>query len=322
MLNPNQPALIAAPMDGITDVSMRALLASWSTFTYGVSEFVRVNHEPIPTKVFPREVPEIITPTSMPVQVQILGGHPDRMAETAHNAISAGAWGIDINFGCPAPTVNRNDGGASLLKNPTRIRDIVRAVRDRLPGHIPVSAKLRLGWESIDDVHLNAHMAEEGGASWITLHARTRTQVYKPPVFWPKIGQVKKELDIPVIANGDIWSLDDYRRCQDQTGCIHFMIGRGSMAYPALPRLIAREMGIYDGPTAAPSWESIFRHLVANIQANYKSGLDPSLLRIKQWMKIAHLYGDFPHFHQLKLTQTLEEFFEALGRLERELAAV
>ena len=99
-------------------------------------------------------------------------------------ACDAGALGIDINFGCPAPTVNSHDGGATLLKYPHRIREIVRAVRDAVPSDLPVSAKLRLGWESIDDIYENARMAADGGASWITIHARTRAQGYQPPVYW------------------------------------------------------------------------------------------------------------------------------------------
>src|SRR5687768_16633569 len=106
-------------MDGITDAPMRALQGATGAFTYAVTEFVRVSSQPIPAKVFRREVPELChgarTPTGLPVQVQILGGHPERMAKSALAACKAGAKAIDINFGCPAPTVNRHDGGASLL---------------------------------------------------------------------------------------------------------------------------------------------------------------------------------------------------------------
>ena len=117
MLNPDTPALILAPMQGVTDAPMRALQGEAGAFTFAISEFVRVNQEAVPKKVFLRYTPELLTdglsPTGLPVQVQLLGGDANRMAESAVIACEAGAQAIDINFGCPAPTVNRNDGGAT-----------------------------------------------------------------------------------------------------------------------------------------------------------------------------------------------------------------
>jgi tRNA-dihydrouridine synthase C len=183
--------------------------------------------------------------------VQLLGGDPERMALSAQVAVDCGARGIDINFGCPAPTVNRHDGGATLLKHPSRIREVVKAIRDALPPSIPVSAKLRLGWDNIDAIHENADMAAEGGANWLTIHARTRVQGYQPPVYWQPIGIVRERLGIPVIANGDIWTVDDLRRCREETGCIHYMLGRGSLADPYLSHAAARELGISSGSLTA-----------------------------------------------------------------------
>ena len=175
MLDLHLPALVLAPMDGVTDPTMRAFMGRLGAFSYAVSEFVRVSADPLPAKVFRREVPELLnggrTLTGMPVQVQILGGDPEKMALSARAAYAAGATAIDLNFGCPAPTVNRNDGGASLLRAPCRIRDIVRAVRDALPPEVPVSAKLRLGWDTIDAIRETSAMAAEGGAAWLTIHA-------------------------------------------------------------------------------------------------------------------------------------------------------
>jgi tRNA-dihydrouridine synthase C len=313
MLDPKTPALVLAPMDGITDAPMRALQGSTGAFTYTVSEFVRVSVQPIPRKVFVKEIPELlqggVTPSGLPVQVQLLGGDPGRMAASAATACKAGAKGIDINFGCPAPTVNRHDGGASLLNHPCRIREIVAAIREAVPPEIPVSAKLRLGWDSIDCIHENAAMTAEGGASWLTIHARTRVQGYSPPVYWKPIGQVRAALGLPVIANGDIWSFEDFLRCREETGCIHFMLGRCALANPALPHQVARELGIGATGPIDIDWSSLFNRLVALIGDQPKL----SLLRLKQWMKIAHLYGEFPYFHELKQTQTLEEFFEKLA---------
>ena len=316
MLDSKRPALILAPMDGITDAPMRALQGELGAFTFAVSEFIRVSQEPLPQKVFRREVPELLngslTPTGLPVQVQILGGHAGRMAATAMNAVKAGAKAIDINFGCPAPTVNRNDGGASLLNHPCRIREIVSAVREAVPIDIPVSAKVRLGWDRVDAIYPNAEMAAEGGASWLTIHARTRVQGYNPPVFWKPIGDVRNNLDIPVVANGDIWSLDDFRRCQDETGCIHYMLGRSALANPALPHEMARELGLPFAPTPTLAWVDLLRAL-ARWTAYYEDRVPArTVLRFKQWMNLAGRHGEFQGFDSVKRTATVAEFLTAL----------
>lgn len=319
MLSPLRPALVLAPMDGVTDAAMRDFQGEGGAFTYSVSEFVRVSVHALPPKVFRREVPEVTTSSrtrsGMPVQVQILGGDEERMALTALAAIRAGAQGIDINFGCPAPTVNRHDGGAALLRSPCRIRSVVAAVRTAVAAEFPVSAKLRLGWESTTDIHENAAMAAEGGASWLTIHARTKVQGYRPPVYWPEIGRVREALKIPIIANGDIWSLDDFRRCQDETGCQHFMIGRGALADPQLPFLISTALGLRSGPIPATDWVEIFSRSL-EINALYRVGSDSgSSRRLKQWMNLAHQRGNFPHFHELKEERTSSSLLQKLARL-------
>ncbi|MBL8040325.1 MAG: tRNA-dihydrouridine synthase family protein [Chthonomonas sp.] len=316
MITPDQPAIVLAPMDGITDAPMRELQARVGCFSYAVSEFIRVSVTALPPKVFQRAVPEVLTESStkseLPIQVQILGGDQGRMAISAANAVLAGANSIDINFGCPAPTVNRNDGGASLLRSPCRIREIVSAVRDAVPPHIAVSAKLRLGWDDVDDIHRNAEMAVAGGASWLTLHARTRIQGYQPPVFWPQVCQVRRAVGVPVIANGDIWSLNDFRRCQDETGCTHVMIGRGALANPALSYQIACELGSEKQNAWDGNWSMLFRQLV-DLNAEFSDRISArSLLRLKQWAKLANQYGTFPWFEAVKRAETIDQFFEAL----------
>ena len=314
MLDQNTPALVLAPMDGITDAPMRALQGATGAFTYAVSEFIRVSHEVLPIKVFRRHVPELdhegLTPTHLPVQVQILGGDPARMAKSAHRAWQAGAKAIDINFGCPAPTVNRNDGGASLLKFPCRIRAIVAAVRESLPDEVPVSAKLRLGWDCVESIHENTEMAAEGGASWITIHARTRLQGYAPPVYWKPVGKVRAALNLPIVANGDIWTLDDFRRCQDQTGCIHFMIGRSALANPELSAQIAQELGIARKHSPVQTnWIPLFQALIGYTSYYQDRVPDYTVKRLKQWLSIARNHGNFQHFDQIKKAETVEEFF-------------
>jgi tRNA-dihydrouridine synthase C len=303
-------------MDGITDAPMRALQGEAGAFSYAVSEFQRVSGDPLPGKVFRREVPEVghgcVTPTGLPVQVQILGGDPGRMAVSAQAAVRAGAMAIDINFGCPAPTVNRHDGGASLLKSPCRIRDIVSAVRDALPPEIPVSAKMRLGWDEIESIHENAAMAVAGGASWLTVHARTRAQGYKPPVYWEPLRKVREAIPIPLVANGDLWTREDFRRCREITGCVHFMIGRSAMADPSLSWAIAGELGLEVGPTPSLDWDRLLSRFVYWLDAYEQGYSTRPLERIKQWLSLAHRHGEFPLFDEIKRMKALDEVFDSL----------
>jgi tRNA-dihydrouridine synthase C len=320
MLQPHLPALILAPMEGVTDAPMRALQGETGDFSFAVSEFLRIHHGIPSRSVFCRHVPELqsggLTPTGLPVQVQVLGGDADRMAEAAAVAHEAGATALDINFGCPAPTVNRNDGGATLLKYPKRIREIVRAVRAVLPGDVPVSAKLRLGWDCVEAIHENALMAAEGGADWLTIHARTRTQGYAPPVHWKLIGRVRERLGIPVVANGDIWTVEDFRRCREETGCRHFMLGRGALANPYLARHIGIELGITRGasePDGEIDWPGRLRRLVEWMHRIEDPRPEKTVCRLKQWLKLAATFGTFTRFDAIKRSRSAEELFAALG---------
>ena len=315
MLHSDIPALILAPMDGVTDAPMRSLQGELGGLSYAVSEFLRVNHEAPPAKVFHRHIPELrndgMTRSGLPVQVQILGGDAGRMAEAAWIAYEAGAKAIDVNFGCPAPTVNRHDGGATLLKHPSRIREIIAAIRDALPKEIPVSAKLRLGWDSIDSIHENAEMAAEGGASWLTIHGRTRAQGYAPPAHWEPIGLVNRKLKLPIVANGDIWTIEDFRRCREVTGCRHFMIGRGALANPGLSNQIACELGISSSCNAPVflqnDWLGRLNRLVEITLSHGETNPGQALRRMKQWLNLARLHGDFTDFEYVKRAQTTEE---------------
>jgi tRNA-dihydrouridine synthase C len=319
MLDANTPALILAPMQGVTDAPMRALQGECGAFAFAVSEFVRVTQHVPPAAVFLRHVPELRTgsrtATGLPVQVQLLGGDAARVAEAAAVAVAAGATAIDINFGCPAPTVNRHDGGATLLKYPCRIREVVAAVRAAVPRSVPVSAKMRLGWDTIDAIDENADMAADGGASWVTIHGRTRRAGYAPPIFWRPIGRVRERLGIPVVANGDIWTLADFRRCRDETGCRHFMLGRSALADPLLPGRIAAELGI--APADSPAefdWGTKLGRLVEWSRECRDFSAGRTVGRLKQWLKLAATLGQFTRFDAIKRAESIEELLAGLDR--------
>jgi tRNA-dihydrouridine synthase C len=318
MLNPFTPALVFAPMQGVTDAPMRALQGATGAFAFAVSEFLRITQMVPPRRVFVRQVPELLngghTPTGLPVQVQLLGGDASRMAHAAAVAHEAGAKAIDVNFGCPAPTVNRHDGGASLLQYPKRIREIVGAIRAALPRHVPVSAKMRLGWECTDAIDENAEMAAEGGAAWLTIHARTRLQGYAPPVDWRTIGRVRERLGIPIIANGDIWAVEGFRQCREETGCQHFMLGRGALADPNLARRIASELGIIADRPADEKTQRIDWHAQLQNLINWTPRIDQQVNRLKQWLKLASTFGDFKHFEVIKRMSSVDEILANLRR--------
>jgi tRNA-dihydrouridine synthase C len=309
-------------MEGVMDAAMRALLSEVGGFTFCVSEFIRISQAVPAIRVFQKHVPELLhggrTPAGLPVQVQLLGGNPDLLAQAALVSVRAGASAVDLNFGCPARTVNRHDGGATLLQYPDRIREIVAAVRAAVPADLPVSAKLRLGWDNIHAIHGNAERAAEGGADWITIHARTKTQGYRPPAYWKPLGEVRARLPIPVVANGEIWTIDDLRRCRDETGCEHFMLGRGALADPTLGRKAARELGLPSARmpqsfTGTPAdWLSlIFRYCELCTTLGVPAGY--ILCRVKQWLRMANHNGKLPWFDSLKRCQGLEELLSYLG---------
>jgi tRNA-dihydrouridine synthase C len=165
---------------------------------------------------------------------------------------------------------------------------------------------LRLGWDDIGAIYENATMAAEGGASWITIHARTKKQGYAPPVYWKPIGEVRQALGIPVVANGDIWTLEDFKRCQEETGCIHFMLGRGALANPSLVHQVAGQLGLPRG-LEEWDWGSLFLGLV-----RYAGPCGRTLLRLKQWSKIASTFGEFPYFQAVKLSGSVNQFLESI----------
>ena len=233
------PTLHLAPMEGVTDFVLRDLLTSQGGIDSCTTEFLRVTNKLYTNAIFLRYCPELLTGSrtrsGTPVFFQLLGGHAEPLSENALRAVELGAFGIDLNFGCPAKTVNRHDGGAALLKSCDRIFNIVSSVRKAVPKHIPVSAKIRLGFDDPSACLDNAVAVEEAGASHLTVHCRTKMDGYKPPAHWNWIPKIKEKVkSIPIIANGDIFSVDDFIRCREETQCERFMIGRGIMSDPFL----------------------------------------------------------------------------------------
>ena len=279
-----------APMEGVMDYHMRQLLTQIGGIDRCVTEFIRVVELRLPSRVFYRLCPELHnasrTEFGTPVRVQLLGQNPITLAENAVRAIELGSDGIDLNFGCPAKTVNKSRGGAVLLKDPESLHQIVKSVRDAVPSKHIVSAKIRLGYEDKSLAIENAQAIAEAGASELAVHARTKEEGYKPPAHWHWIKKIKQSIDIPVIANGDIFTVEDAQRCIEISGCDQLMIGRGALATPNL----ANAMKGIEAPYTWRQNLSLMEHYFQSVRIiSDKEKFMPSL--IKQWlmfMKFAH----------------------------------
>jgi tRNA-dihydrouridine synthase C len=235
------------------------------------------------------------------------------MAETARTAMRAGAWGIDLNFGCPAKCVNRHEGGAALLKTPQRIDRVVAAVRRVVPMDRPVSVKVRLGWQSNDEIVEIARAAERGGASWLTVHGRTKLAMYKPPADWDAIGKARRSVDIPVVANGDLNTVEDFARCEAASGCTGFMVGRGSMGRPWIFRELNSGVG-EDAMQSAALLETLNRYL--DLLEEHTASVELRLARIKQWLSLGAKANPaaLPVFEAVKRTRSVDDLRAAMKR--------
>lgn len=299
--------LILAPMEGLTDPIMRDVLTHTGSFDWCVTEFIRVTESVLPDHVYYSFCPELKTggktAAGTPVHVQFLGNHPEMLAANAIRAVELGAPAIDLNFGCPAKTVNRHRGGAILLDEPDVVHTLVKAVRDAVPQHIPVSAKMRLGYLDEDHTLDNALAIEDAGASWLTVHARTKADGYTPPAYWEKIQPIQQQLNINVIANGEIWSNDDAKACQAQSHCQDLMIGRGAVTTPDLTLCIRNNQ-----TTPVLSWQDLIELQLRFIHGDFKTEIG-MVGRYKQWLgMMSKAYPEAKNlWNDVKRLKSLEE---------------
>lgn len=275
--------ILLAPMEGLADPLMRNVLTAVGGYDWGICEFIRVTESVLPNRTFLRTCPELhngsLTDCGTPMRVQLLGSDPHFMAANARRLVKHRPAGVDINFGCPAPTVFRHRGGSALLGEPDLLHDIVSAVRAMVPADIPFTAKMRLG---IADSALAVDCAQAiaaGGADELIIHGRTKVDGYKPPARWGQIDRVRAAVSIPIIANGEVWTVADFRQCQLESGCADVMIGRGALADPLLPRKVrGEETGGWEElvPSVATYWRGV-RERVLPVHAGG---------RLKQWLML------------------------------------
>lgn len=313
--------LLLAPMEGVVDSVFRDLISNLGGLDQCVTEFTRVTTLLLPDHVFYRYCPELFTNSrtraGTPVFFQLLGGEAEPLALNAARAAELGAAGIDLNFGCPAKTVNRHDGGAALLKAPERIFKIIKACRQTVPAHIPVTAKIRLGFDDPAACLDNAQAVAEAGANWLTVHARTKTDGYRPPAYWDWLPKIKASIQIPVIANGEVWSVTDYHRCREVSLCNDVMIGRGALSDPFIFRKIKSSLSTAT-TQATPEWPEL-QSLLPGFYRASEIARSPqfALSRSKQWLKALALKHQEAKvaFELLKVLTDPQQFRTELEKL-------
>lgn len=279
--------IILAPMEGLLDFVLRDVLTRIGGVDRCVSEFIRVTNTLLPERTFLRVVPELRnggrTLAGVPVRPQLLGSDPACLADNAARVAAMGCDGVDLNFGCPAKQVNRHGGGSVLLQDPELLFRIVQAVRRAVPAHQVVTAKMRLGFNDDRSAEACAQALEAGGASEIVVHARTKADAYRPPAYWPRIADIRAVVKTPLVANGEIWNVQDALQARADSGCHALMLGRGIVTNPGLGLAIqAFDAG---QQRAALSWQEVLPHLgifwghiAQHISPRHQAG------RFKQWL--------------------------------------
>ncbi|MBD2022054.1 tRNA dihydrouridine synthase DusB [Leptolyngbya sp. FACHB-36] len=222
--------VLQSPLSGVTDLVFRRLVRRYAPDSMMYTEMVNATglH-------YVKQLPKImeVDPNERPISIQLFDCRPDFLAEAAQMAVEEGADTVDINMGCPVNKITKNGGGSSLLREPEVAAAIVRSVTNAVS--VPVTVKTRIGWTDKEITILDfAKRMEDAGAKMITVHGRTRAQGYNGPAKWEWIARVKEILSIPVIANGDIFSVEAAVQCLEQTGADGVMCSRGTMGYPFL----------------------------------------------------------------------------------------
>lgn len=227
---PVHSRVFQSPLSGVTDLVFRRLVRRYAPESMLYTEMVNATglH-------YVKDLPQImeVEPQERPISIQLFDCRPDFLAEAAEKAVAEGADTVDINMGCPVNKITKNGGGSSLLRQPEVAAAIVRAVVAAV--EVPVTVKTRIGWTDQEINILDfAQQMQDAGAAMITVHGRTRAQGYNGPARWEWIRKVKEKLTIPVIANGDIFSVEAAVQCLLETGADGVMCSRGTLGYPFL----------------------------------------------------------------------------------------
>lgn len=247
------PFLILAPMEGVGDRCFRKAMASIGGFNEAVRDFLRVPKNAHVKSLAREYCADELSP--IPLAAQLMGSDLDLMADMAREIEKRKAPRIDLNCGCPSNTVTGRGAGSSLLKDPNSIYQVAKALVSAVS--IPVTIKMRSGYEDTSLFKENLLAAQESGARYITLHPRTKVEGYGPPARWDLIAEAKSIVKIPVVGNGDILTVEDALSMLRQTGCDALMIGRGSVTNPFLFHQIHSH---FSGISYRPEWKDLIHY--------------------------------------------------------------
>ncbi len=304
-----------APMAGVADRAFRELCMSFGA-DYAVSEMVSAKGITYGSKKS-AELMEL-SDAERPCAIQLFGSEPDVMAEAVRFAMQYKPDIIDINMGCPVPKVNQNGCGCQLMTNPKLCAEIVKASVEA--SDVPVTVKIRKG---IDKDHVNAVdvaiACEQAGAAAITVHGRTREQMYAPTADWDIIRDVKRAVSVPVIGNGDVFSAYDAANLYEHTGCDMIMVGRGALGNPWIFSEINSFFmtdKIPPKPTAVIKAATMLRHVSAIcLYKGEKAGMREARKHISWYLKGFKNAAAFRN--EAGRLETLNEFSDLVKRVLR-----
>ncbi|HFQ90010.1 MAG TPA: tRNA-dihydrouridine synthase family protein [Desulfobulbus sp.] len=325
------PPLLLAPMAGLTHSALRTLLLSYGGVGLLSTEMLSARSLPVESE---QASPFLVrTAGERPLSYQLLLTAEEEVEPAVEALHRFGADAVDLNLGCPAPRVRRAGGGSALMDEPGRVRNLIRRVRRATS--LPLSAKIRLG-EALDEDRLTGfcRMLQDEGIDLLTVHARLRGESFSRKPRWPWVARVKAALAIPVVANGGIFSVDDARRCLEQSGADGLMIGRAAARAPWLFARVAREVYGVDIPEPCVCPPLAFARFVTALQERFRP--ERRLGRLKEFTH--YLAANYPFGHHLatavQKARSVEDawtaamaFFrrcdqEGLARLEQEAGGI
>ena len=272
------PYLFLAPMEGVGDRAFRRAMATIGGFDEACTEFLRVPLNAHVSSLARRYVANETYP--IPQAAQIMGSDPELMAEMTRAVFQRGAPRVDLNCGCPSNTVTGKGAGSSLLKDPHQLYKVAKAMVDSVD--IPVTIKMRSGFEDTTLFEENLMAAQESGVKFITLHPRTKVEGYGPPANWELIRKAKKLLKVPVVGNGDVLTINDAQKMLLTTHCDAIMIGRGGVINPFIFQEIK---AYYNGIPYKKTWDTFLLYIQTFVdEIDSEMSLRGQISKLKQLM--------------------------------------